>query len=565
MKKTVIIPAITLIAGLLLGYLLFNGGDTHEHGAANEAEVGTMYTCSMHPQIMQPEPGDCPICGMDLIPAEAGADGLAANQFKMSEHAVALANIETYQVGAGDTSGGSITLSGKIEPNEKTTKVQSAYFKGRIEKLYVNSTGQQVKQGQLLASLYAPELITAQQELLTTATMKNTQPELYEAVRKKLKLWKLSDKQIAAIEAKGAVIENFPVYATISGTVTEKLAEEGDYINAGQPLFKVANLSSVWAVFDAWEKQIPQLKEGQQVTITTNAYPGESFIGVIDLIDPLMNTSSRTIDVRVELRNRSAKLKPGMFIEGEVASAGTAAATTVPRSAVMWTGKRSVVYIKPDPQESVFELREVDLGAEMGDRYEVIGGLESGEYVVSNGTFTVDAAAQLQDKPSMMNRQEKATEITTGEISLPETFQKAFWPLIDQYIAMNEAFVASSQESVQDQAKTLLKTYESIDRTSLGAAEKTAVKKVGQMIAAIANSAQLEDQRTHLVVLSDLMVIMAKNMDHLPVTLYVQNCPMANQNQGADWLSKEENILNPYYGDMMLTCGSVTDTLNSDQ
>ncbi|MBL7471505.1 efflux RND transporter periplasmic adaptor subunit [Robertkochia sediminum] len=564
MKKIIVYTGMALAIGLLSGYFLFKGDATHEHQQAEESGT-TMYTCSMHPQIMQPEPGDCPICGMDLIPAEAGADGLAANQFKMSDHAMALANIETTQVGAQTEDSNRLVLSGTIEANEKTSTIQSAYFKGRIEKLYVSASGETVNQGQLLATLYAPELITAQQELLTTMAMKSEQPELYQAVRKKLKLWKLSDQQINAIESRGTVTEYFPVYATISGTVTEKLVKEGDYINAGQPLFKVANLNSVWAVLDAWEKQIPMLEKGQEVTITTNAYPGTAFNGVIDLVDPIMNTSSRSIDVRVELTNRDQRLKPGMFIKGEIATNDTSSEVTVPKSAVMWTGKRSVVYVQPDPNLPVFELREVDLGQEQGDVYALLGGLEDGEYVVSNGTFTVDAAAQLQDKPSMMNREQKTEALQMQDITLPSKFQKEFWPLIDGYIRMNDAFVASAPDLVQEQAGALLKQYETLDRSALGETEGTAVKKTGQMIAAIARSSDIEDQRTHLVILSDLMVTLASRMEDLPETLYVQNCPMANQNKGADWLSKQEHILNPYYGDMMLTCGSVTDTLNKAQ
>lgn len=564
MKKIIAYTSIALAIGLLSGYFLFKGDTTHEHPQTGEAGT-TMYTCSMHPQIMQPEPGDCPICGMDLIPATSGADGLPANQFKMSDHAMALANIETTPVGAQTEPGNRLILSGTIKANEKTSTIQAAYFKGRIEKLYVSASGETVRKGQLLATLYAPELITAQQELLTTMAMKSQQPELYRAVRKKLKLWKLSDQQIDAIEARGSVTEFFPVYATISGTVTEKLVKEGDYINAGQPLFKVANLNSVWAVLDAWEKQIPLLKKGQEVAITTNAYPGIAFNGVIDLVDPIMNTSSRTIDVRVELTNQDQRLKPGMFIKGEIVTTGTPSEITVPKSAVMWTGKRSIVYVQPDPNQPVFELREVDLGGDQGDLYAVLGGLENGEHVVSNGTFTVDAAAQLQDKPSMMNREQKMKSLKMDDMSLPATFQKDLWPLIDGYIRMNDDFVASAPNQVKEQAGKLLKQYEALDRSALGETEGAAVKKAGQMIAAIAGSENIEDQRTHLVILSDLMVALATHMEDLPETLYVQNCPMANQNKGADWLSKQENILNPYYGDMMLTCGSVTDTLSKEE
>src|SRR5690554_1137404 len=260
MKKYIIYIAI-LAGGLLLGYVFFG---TSNEGNSNTTEVSEssesqMWTCSMHPQIMQPEPGDCPICGMDLIPAESGAEGLAANEIKMTNNAMALANIQTTIVGnVSDAEESSLMLSGKIMPNEEANAVQASYFEGRIEKLNVNFTGEEVRKGQLLATIYAPALVAAQQELLTAASMKESQPALYNAVRNKLKLWKLSDTQIDAIEASGKVQENFPVYATVSGTVSEKLVEEGDYVSQKQPIVKVSDLNNVWAMFDVYENQISQ-------------------------------------------------------------------------------------------------------------------------------------------------------------------------------------------------------------------------------------------------------------------------------------------------------------------
>nr|WP_236979846.1 efflux RND transporter periplasmic adaptor subunit [Membranihabitans maritimus] len=245
MNKNIIYISVALIVGLLVGFLLFGGGsadkatinvkDTHDH--SEEIASNQMWTCSMHPQIMQPEPGDCPICGMDLIPAESGADGLNANEIKMTDNAMALANIQTSLVGKGQMGNNSLKLSGKIKANEESNAVQVTYFGGRIEKLYVNSTGERVGAGQRLATIYSPELVAAQQELLTASSLKESQPDLYKAVRNKLKLWKLSEKQINAIETAGKVQENFPVFATVSGTVTMKMVEEGDYLKQGSNFY----------------------------------------------------------------------------------------------------------------------------------------------------------------------------------------------------------------------------------------------------------------------------------------------------------------------------------------
>src|SRR5690554_1651530 len=364
MKKNIIFIALALVIGLLGGYLIFGGSSTgsDNHAHAEEAAADQMWTCSMHPQIMQPEPGDCPICGMDLIPAESGAEGLALNEIKMTDNAMALANIQTVLVGnASEAEGNFLLLSGKVMPNEEANAVQASYFEGRIEKLNVSFTGEKVRKGQLLATIYAPALVAAQQELLTAASMKTSQPALYKAVRNKLKLWKVSDTQIDDIEASGKTRENFPIYATVSGTVSEKLVEEGDYVSQGQPIVKVSDLGTVWAMFEAYENQISQLKEGQKITVTTNAYPNREFEATVSFIDPTLNTQSRTVSIRATLNNKEEILKPGMFVTSRVdvsKAIGDQPAFTVPASAVLWTGSRSLVYVKTNPREPVFEMRE---------------------------------------------------------------------------------------------------------------------------------------------------------------------------------------------------------------
>src|SRR5690554_1444878 len=397
MKKKITYIGI-LLAGVLLGWLLFNNSSTVEieqqHSEVEESKQ--MWTCSMHPQIMQPEAGDCPICGMDLIPAESGADGLALNEIKMTKNAMALANIQTFIVGENyESEDNALLLSGKVMANEAENAVQASYFEGRIEKLHINYTGEKVSKGQLLATIYAPALVAAQQELLTAAESKATQPNLYNAVRNKLKLWKLSDRQIDEIETSGKVRDKFPIYATVSGTVTEKMAEEGDYLKEGDAIVKLSDLSTVWAMFDVYENQISQLKVGQKISVSSNAYPNKTFEASISFIDPNLNMQSRTTRVRANLNNKEGILKPGMFVSAKVQMTNASANQTtvvVPASAVLWTGKRSLVYVKTNPNEAIFEMREVGLGAKNGNTYTIVDGLSNGEEVVYNGTFTVDAA-----------------------------------------------------------------------------------------------------------------------------------------------------------------------------
>ena len=566
MKKYITYIAI-LIAGVFLGWLLF-GGSSNGKAAHNHTteEKGKMWTCSMHPQIMQPEPGDCPICGMDLIPAEAGAEGLAANQFKLTKNAMALANVQTTVIGNAISADNTITLSGKIAENEKSNAVQVSYFAGRIERLNVNFTGEKIRKGQLLATVYSPELVKAQQELLTAASVKENQPALYKAVRNKLKLWKLSENQINQIEKTGKVKENFPVYATVSGTVSEKLVEQGDYVSQGQALLKIANLNSVWANFDVYENQISNFKVGQDISITTNAYPNETFKAKVSFINPVLNQETRTVTMRAVLNNSKGKFKPAMFVTGKVEATEkqTKEQLSIPATAVLWTGKRSVVYVKPDESKPVFEMREVVLGGKAGDNYQVEKGLKSGEEIVTNGIFTIDASAQLQGKKSMMNHTKEIIESFSTPKAFKEQLQKAY----DGYIGLKDALVKTDANAAKTSAENLQKELTLVDMKLL--TNEEAHKQWMQLIPAlkssnieIAKTTDVDTQRKYFKVLSEHFIVAVQSFGINEVA-YKQYCPMADSDKGAYWLSKEKQVLNPYFGDMMLKCGEVKETINNN-
>ncbi len=412
MKKYIIYIGLLAI-GLLLGWIIFGNKTPKEQQDYSETIAVEYWTCSMHPQIDLLEFGSCPICGMDLIPKTNGKEGLSADQFTMTKNAMALANIETVVVENTTDISNNLLLSGKISTNDKSSSLQSAHFGGRIEKLNFKSEGEFVSNGALIATIYSPELVTAQNELIEAISIKESQPELYKAVRNKLKYWKVSEKQIQNIEQTKKVQANFNMYANVSGYITEILIDEGNHVKEGTPLFNVANLGSVWAEFDVYEKDIKLLKVGQAITVKLNAYSDKNIYTKIDYIDPILNTTTRTVTVRATLKNNNNFLKPGMLIAGSVileTKSKNTQVIIVPKSAVMWTGKRSVVYVKVSKTELIFELIEVNLGNDLGDSYEVLQGLASGDEIVSNGTFTVDAAAQLQGKTSMMNRSIDSSE-----------------------------------------------------------------------------------------------------------------------------------------------------------
>jgi len=281
--------------------------------------------------------------------------------------------------------------------------------------LSVNFKGETVAEGQVLAEIYSPELITAQQELLETVKTKQLQPELYEASKEKLRQWKLTDEQIANIESSGVVRNNFDVVSNTAGTVTARRVNTGDHVSQGTVLYDVADLSRVWVMFDAYESDLQFLHTGEKLSFTLQAFPGIDFSGNIIFIDPVIDPVTRVAKVRVETANRSGKLKPEMFATGIVSTTLKEYLDyiVIPKTAVLWTGKRSVVYVKqPDTDEPVFKLREIGLGPMLGESYVITDGLTEGEEIVTSGTFSVDAAAQLEGKPSMMNDSAAARMIT---------------------------------------------------------------------------------------------------------------------------------------------------------
>ena len=548
-----------LMAGLLLGYVFFsenNSGAAHIHESTTESQD---YTCAMHPQIHQDTMGDCPICGMDLVLSNASDNGLNRGEFQMTENAIALANIETTKIGIGNVEGNVLNLSGKITSNEKTNSVQTTDFDGRIEKLNVNSVGQYIKKGKNLGTIYSPDLYSAQDQMLTSVSYKETHEKLFAAARNNSGLWKLTDAQINDVIKSKKPISKFPITATVSGTVTEVMATVGNYYKEGDALFKVSNLYSVWAVFDAYENQLSLLKVGQDVTISSNAFNGKTFTAKIAFIDPILDANKRTVSLRATLINKEGLFKPGMFIDGKIEVNQTDQVLLVPKSAVLWTGRRSLVYLKPDSSQPIFEMTEVTLGNAIGNAYLVLDGLTPGDEIVTNGTFTVDAAAQLQGKKSMMSRIDNEIPLDDGNMRIKgnSNLKESFTRVLSLYDELKNALVNSNGTTASSDAKQMVSELnklngELLDGTTISHIK--ILKKQGELMAATQNITAL---RAAFKPFSDGMVAIASNLADLDQPIYVQHCPMANNNKGANWLSFQEEIKNPYFGDAMLTCGSV--------
>jgi len=400
--------SLLLILGIFIGWLFFHSSRKEEKKSDQLTETvkNTIWTCAMHPQIRMPEPGKCPICGMDLIPlVQSSSASIDPDAIRLTPEAAQLANVLTTVVSRQKTVK-EVRLYGKVQADERLLQSQVSQVPGRIERLTVNFTGESVAKGQVLAQIYSPELINAQQELLEAAKTKQAQPAIYEAAKEKLRQWKLTDNQIATIEESGSVQNTVDVSSNSNGIVTARRVNTGDYVSQGTVLFDIADLSKVWVMFDAYESDLRFLRKGEKISFTLQALPGENFAANIIFVDPVIDPVARVAKVRIETENHSGKLKPEMFATGIVSSTldGFQNSIIIPRSAVLWTGKRSIVYVKqPGTDEPVFKIREIGLGPMLGESYIVTDGLKEGEEIVTSGTFSVDAAAQLDGKPSMMN------------------------------------------------------------------------------------------------------------------------------------------------------------------
>ena len=408
---------IVLGIGFFLGWIIFHpakadkatstpieGHEGHDHSS----EDATTWTCSMHPQIKQDQAGQCPICGMDLIPlatTQASGRDIDPDEIQLSEAAAQLANIQTLVVSRGSPEN-AMHMQGKVQADERNVAKLTARFGGRIELLHVNFTGQRVQKGEKLATVYSPDLVTAQRELLEASSFKESRPSLYIAAKAKLKLWDLNEEQISAIEHEGEPQLDFDILSPITGTVMMRHVALGDYVREGDALFQVSDLSRVWVMLDAYESDLSWISKGDHVVISIQSVPGEIYESKVSHIDPFIDPSTRVAKVRVELPNPDGVLKPEMFVSGILQSqlAGKTDHLLIPKSSILWTGKRAVVYVKvPERESPSFLYREITLGPEAGNDYVVAEGLEEGEVIAVNGVFKIDAAAQLEGKPSMMN------------------------------------------------------------------------------------------------------------------------------------------------------------------
>ncbi len=434
MRGRRIVMVMIIAAIFLLGFMLGRGGgpggDGHdEHATAMVGEasahgghggMGTgggekvsqiRYHCPMHPTYISEQPGECPICGMSLVPIEEEGNGM--EQMSMVEGYASVKVSPEFRQLIGVKTGvverrpleKIIRTVGEIDYDERRLAHIHAKVSGWIENLYVDYTGRLVQGGEPLLALYSPELVSTQEEYILALRgqeelVSSTFPDvslganaLLKATKRRLELWDITEDQIEELERTRKPKTGMVLHSPISGFVLHKEAFEGKYVNPDDELYVIADLSVVWVYADIYEYELPYVKEGQEARVNLSYLPGEEFVGAVDYIYPFMDEKTRTVKVRLVFENPGWKLKPKMFANVNL-KVDLGEQLAIPEGAVLDTGTRQIVFL--DRQDGTFEPREVELGQKVEDYHVILEGLREGDRIVTSANFLIDSESRLR-------------------------------------------------------------------------------------------------------------------------------------------------------------------------
>ncbi len=400
MKKITLLFCFA-VAALVLGAVGQSASTVPADGAA--AAGKTLYTCGMHPEIIQDHPGNCPICGMKLTPIRrldaAGTNASVPGAIAIDPVTIQNMNLRTAEITRGPLRK-TIRTVGVIDYNETAVAEVTTKFRGWIEKLYVDATGQLVHRGEPMFEVYSPELYSAEVEytlaLKQTGTNDADATGLRETAANKLKFYDISDAQIHDLEKTRVPLKTLRVVAPMDGFVTEKLAVQGQMVDTGMKLYRLADLGIVWVYAQIYEQDLPYIKLGQEAVVTLSSLPGREFRGRVTFVYPNVDEKTRTARVRLEFENPGYFLKPGMFVLAQINTELAPSVLLVPESAVLRSGSRDTVFITSG--NGKFDARTVVLGRESEDGLcQVLSGLNEGERVVTSGQFMLDSESQLRE------------------------------------------------------------------------------------------------------------------------------------------------------------------------
>src|SRR5438876_395548 len=432
-KVTLLITVVALLFGPA-------GAGCRKKGASGKPSNVDYYTCTMHPSVKSQDPnGKCPICSMDLVPVlkKSGGETKPAaspqRQETKSGEMQGMSGMQGMQgmKGGGETKGAqtsefvvpverqqqigvtyatverkplrhTIRAVGMIVPDRSRNWQFVSRVDGYVQKLNVTSAGEIVEKDAPLLSIYSPDLLTSEREFVGLLRMRDeaktkdareTPQRLIESAKRRLQLWNVMPEQVAELERTRKASDTLTLLSPFRGVVQSVPVEQGKSVKMGDMLVEVADLSLVWMWAEFYENELSMLQAGQKIVVTAKSYPGQNFDGTISLIDPFLDETKRTANVRIDIPNPDFKLRPGMYVNAELAM-NMGEALTVPVNAIMPTGERNVVFV--DKGEGKLEPRIVQLGTKYGDIYEVQGGLQEGERVVASANFLIDAESKVQ-------------------------------------------------------------------------------------------------------------------------------------------------------------------------
>lgn len=430
LNKKIVIPLAALIVAVSAGggWFYKKGWFRDDGGGHSKLEhaVKTLYTCSMHPFIIKDKPGTCPICGMELIkkidnePAAGVAQTPEQKQqadmlghVSLSPTQRVMANVATVAAKPG-TLNKEINAVGIVQYDQSRQAKVTAWISGRIDKLYVTTVGAYVSRNKPVAEVYSPDLLATQQEYLlaikSREQLKNSPipsisqngDGLVASSKQRLMLFGVKESQIAALEKAGKPNIRLPIYTPQSGVVIEKMVQQGQYVNTGDPLFSIADLSTVWVEIEVYENEFTNIHIGQSVEVRSQSFPGRPFTGRISFIYPFLDPKTRTVKARVEMPNPGMKLKPDMFVNA-IIKVPLGSAIVVPVTAVIDTGKRQVVWV--ETSTGMFEPRDVQVGQQTDDKVQILSGINPGDKVAVSGSYLIDSESQLKGGGSVDHSQ----------------------------------------------------------------------------------------------------------------------------------------------------------------
>jgi Cu(I)/Ag(I) efflux system membrane fusion protein len=591
-------------------------GESGGHSGHSKAAAGeTVWTCSMHPNIRLPEPGQCPICSMDLIPLEQeerdAAASVPADGLKLSENAAKLADIQTSRVERRAVEN-RIRLYGKIDYDETRVKVVTSRIKGRLDRLFIDYTGMRVHKGDHLAMIYSPDLLTAQEELLEARRrmnnpsggesdfLKESNRRALESAREKLRLWDIPAGEIRAVEERGELKEHLLLNAPLEGVVIHKAVREGQYVQTGDRIFTIADLARLWVVLEAYETDLPWLRYGQRVRFETEAHPGVTFTGRISFIDRVLDPEKRVAGVRVNVDNADGRLKPGMYVTATVRSKVAAGGDVMdPSLAGKWIcpmhpeiqkdesgvcdicgmaldrpeelGYRTPDVSGPEPlvvpasavlqtgRRAVVYVRDPESEVPVFTGSTVVLGPRAGDvFVVLSG---LEEGERVATRGSFKIDSEMQIRAKPGMMSLPAergSIDLSFFePLMENYLKVHGALAADDASAAKRHWKNAARAAAFLAEEDPGGAAEFFQEL--ERTLRLPENGGLENLRGRFARLSEKMKQLVDRFG-IPGTheLSLVHCPMAFGGEGADWLQEADEVTNPYFGKKMLRCGTQT-------